>query len=458
MVSPSAVARAIGAPESVVAWQDRADRWHRTYAGTPVTLTFDTATGSVQRTRMSMKLASRVCEDWAGLLWGEDAHITGNQLVDDAMTEAFSDRLLQHIEGTMALGTGALEVIADMDVSDSGEITRIRSVYVDTCETPNIYPLEWSRGEVTAVALVSFDTDDTFTARVHRYDPLTQRGTVTNRRFRAWGMGARELPLEDGVVAEYRYQGPPMFAVWTPAVRNAAWPKGPFGVSILDRPLDTLDVLDNAFDNLNADIVLGRKMVMLPDTMLKRDVDGNPIPPQRDRTQLFVSYSDATGEGGKPVEFNPSLRVGENTEAVDMAISLVGEMVGMGSDRYRYRSGQVATATQVIAEQSSTYRQRAKHLKALEPALLAIGACVSEIGVRYLGLPREDVDVVTDDSVIIDDTSRYEEGRMKFASGLLSLERYLREYERLSDEEIARELERLGVAAVATPERTGDTL
>lgn len=447
MLAPSTVAAAVGAPKSVANFQSHIESWHKSYAAEPIELTFDTASGSVKRNRLTMELPSRICEDWAGLMWGEDSTVTGSVVIEDVMGEKFFPRLMDHVEGCMAMGTGALEVIADMDVTDDGTITAVRSLFIDTCDAANIYPIRWSRGEISSVAFVSYEDDGKhFTARIHAHDG--ERGTVTNRRFRSQGMGCSEVEIEPGVAPQFAYEGPPMFAVWSPAIRNALWPKGPYGLSVLHRPRDTFELLDSAFDNLHADIALGRKMVFMPDSMLLKDEQGNVIPPQRDRTQLFVSVRDAGMDGSKPTEFNPSLRVAENTMAVETALSLIGEMVGMGADRYRYRDGSVSTATQIISEASVTYRNRSKHLKELVSALLRIAASVDWFGQQYMGVVPLEVAVNVDDSIITDDVSREQEGRAKFMAGLLSMFRYLTEYEGLSEADANAEIARLESSGV----------
>lgn len=443
-ITPQVICRTIKAPEQVASWQTQVDIWNKTYTGSPVPITFDTMSGSVNRTRMSVGLPSRVCEDWAGLLWGEESHVEGSDLITDILGSDFHPRLLSHIEGTMALGAGCFEVIADMAVSD-GQITAVNSLYVDTCEAANLYPLRWERGMITECAIVSV-SEPYVDVRIHRHNG--EQGSVENLRYKSRGMGLTPEPLPEGMAEMFTYTGPPMFAVWHPAIRNHLWTKGPFGMSVLHRPLDTFDVLDSAFDNLNSDIVLGRKMIMMPDTLLRRDTDGNPIAPQQDRTQLFVAFPDKMGEGGVPFEFNPSLRVEENTNAIETALSMVGEMCGMGADRYRYRNATIATATQIISEASVTYRNRAKHLKNLITALESTADSIDWFGKTYMSVTPVPVEVVIDDSVVTDDTSEAAEGRARYAAGLLSLERYLTEYEHLSDEEAAIEAERIRAQAV----------
>jgi len=445
VITPAAVASAIGAPDSVAHFQtSKIAEWHKIYTCEPLKLTFDTASGSIKRDRLSLRLAPRICEDWAGLLWGEGSHVTGNDLVDIVMGEDFYPRLTSNAESTMAMGTGALEIIADLDVTEQGTIQSVSSLYVDTVDAPNIYPLRWSRGEVTAVAFVSFDDDAThFTVRTHSHDGL--RGGVVNQRFRTWGNGSRQVELPEGVVQSFTYEGAPLFRVWHTAINNAVWPKGPYGVSVLDRAKDALELLDAAFDNTVADINLGRKMIMLPEAMYRRDDSGNMIPPQKDRTQLFVSFDQTGFDSAKPFEFNPDLRVGDNTAAIETALSLAGEMVGMGAERYRYRDGQVATATQIISEQSVTYRQRAKHLKALVPALQAIAEAVAEWGQKHMDIPYGEPTVIVDDSIVTDEGTNLAEGRALHAAGLLSTEKFLTDYRKLSAEEAAEEAARLAV-------------
>ena len=432
-LTPQAVAKAVNAPESVAAFQATVSRWYNAYIAKTPDVEFRTKIAHTKRKRLTLQMGARVCEDWSALLWGEESTVTAEgereaALLEAVMGEQFRPRLNGHIEGTFALGTGVLEVIVEgMTVEGTDGFGGMP--YVDTVEANQVYPLAWSKGQVTSIAIVNV-SENICDIRIH--EPYEGGQRIRNMRYRVWGSGLRPEPLPDGIAAEVEFPGaPPLFALWKPSIRNRLWPKGPYGCSALDRADSALYALDTAFDNFVADLDLGRKMVMVPETMLDTDANGNLIPPQSSNTQLFVSLNDTGFENMKPTEFNPALRVAENTEAIGQSLSLIGEAVGMGAQRYVFRDGSVQTATQVISENSQLFRTRRKHLGELTAALSRIARAVLWAG----GLNADtDITVRVDDSIIADDATKLDEGIRLYQAGLISPKQFLVEYRHLTEE------------------------
>jgi len=462
------VAEAIEAPpeavEAVKTWAPNIARWSTMYACARVRLVLDLIDGTHTRRRRTLGMTKRVCEDWSGLLWTENAIVTADEektpealFLEAMFGERFAPLFSTHLERDFAMGFGAVEVLVDdMLVSADGSVLPSADTGIALSMVPagNIVPLKWSAEGVTEAAFVSA-SKDYVDVRIYLDGPR-----VINRRFSADAL--KEMALPEGIAPEIAFDGAPqLFRCHAPAIANNIDAASPFGMSVFGNAEDHFDTLDLVWDNFGEDFDLGGKMVFLPETMLRRSttvddpVTGKKaiIPPQRDKRNLFVALEDPSGGGiaGSPSsihEHNPTLRVEENAKGLDVALSMVSTAVGMGAERYIYREGAIQTATQIVSENSELFRNRRKHLLAVSSMLADIARAALWCGSNIAGLPlntEAEVVVRSDDSVIEDDASRQNRGMEKVQAGVMTVERYLVEYEGMAAEDAVKEAAKLAV-------------
>ena len=465
-VTMEQVVEAIEAPTAASDWTDNLERWDDLYACKRKDLTLELIDGTHKRYRRSLGMAKRVSEDWAGLLWTEAA---GVDVAEEATVEAdwlklvfdrrFATDFTGHLERAFALGYGAVELLVEgLEVGGGGTITPTASATVrfDYIPASSVIPLKWNRSGVSEIAFVSWGKDYV-DVREHRLEGTTR--IITNRRFKSHGKDDKlsELGIEDlpeGVAPRIEMPGaPPLWAVTAPELENNLDIDSPFGVSVFANAEDHLDALDIIFDNFAEDFNLGGKMVFMSDTLLRRTADTNKIiAPQKDKANLFVALeSDAGIEGLKTgiYEHNPTLRTEENLSGINGALSLVSSAVGMGESRYRYRGGQdttAETATAVVSQNSDLFRNRRKHLLGVFAAVEALALAALWVADNLIGLVVDvdtEITVRADDSVIEDDGTRIARGMAKVQAGVMSVERYLIEYEKMDADKAAEEAAKL---------------
>jgi A118 family predicted phage portal protein len=452
----AAVAERIGAPSAAKDWQTHIELWNELYTCKGHEATLRLATGNQQVRIRTLAMAKRIAEDWAAMLWTENTAIEAGesdspegQFMADVFGGRFNRRYGGFIERVMSAGTGVSELLVDgMTFIGDRMVTspdaRLRTNFVPAeC----VIPLKWSEGVITEVALVSFSSEYV-DIREHRIEGNGH--LIRNTRYKVDSRGQVEVGedvLPEGLLPELYYEGPPMFSGLMPSIENNIDPLSPFGLSVFANAVDHLYGTDIAFHNLINDLDLGQKMLLLPETLVRHDDDGKAISPITDKKSLVVVLANATGEDQKPQEYNPDLRVADNTVAIGTTLSLLGSAVGMGSGRYVYdtRSGAV-TATQVIAENDDLYRNRAKHLVAVSENATAMARAALWAGRNVMGLPVDpeaEVVVRSDDSVIEDDASRKQRGQAAVAAGVMSLERYLTDFEDMTEEDAKAEVARI---------------
>ena len=450
-VSMTDVAKAIGADADLVAAeQARIEARAKLYNCETDELRFDTVDGAITRNIRSMRMGKRIPEDWAALLWTENAQVRAGE--EGSPEQDYLDTVLgrQHaaiigdaIERSFGLGTAAIDPLFDLTqtrwgfVKQSGIIPRL-----DITDAYGIIPLAYDKNGVSEVALVSYGKD---TVSVREY----RDGVIHNRAFTVPGSSLSETALPDHLPEELPV-AMRCFALVRPAIASS-WTVGhPYGVSVLDSARDHIEACDLYFDNMIEDVRLGRKVVFIPETMMPKGEDGKLRPPDKTRSRMYLATRDPMGEGGKIHEHNPDMRVEQNRAGINTALSLASASVGFGYGYYAF-DGQdgVKTATEVVSNNSDLYRMRKKHFLGLSSALTDLARAVLYIGAEFGGQrldPTVDICVTADDSVIEDDTARRAGGRELYKDGLISKAKFLRDYMHYTDEQVAAEMESSALA------------
>lgn len=466
-VSIKQIAQLIGAPDAAERYQSNLQRWDDLYACKPVEKVIELSGSTYKRHVRSARMAKVVCADWAGLCWTENAGLEGG---DDASTavldayfgEQFAPRFVDFLERSFAFGTGLVEVLVDgLDFTASGSVlpTRSAEIELDFVDAERIIPIAFNGRGMSEVAILSFANPGYIDVRIHR-DCGTYQEIENRCFFEPKGGGkVKELSqadvLERGIAPYLRIDTVhPLFAVFKPSIANNIDKYSPFGISVFGNAEDQLHTVDLYFDNFSEDVEIGGKMVFIPDTMLRKSTvlgaDGNPIPipPQADKKNLFVALRASAGVSGGAEgihEYNPELRVEDNKSGINGALSLLSSAVGMGAERYVYRSGAVATATQVISENSDLFRNRRKHLLAVNDLITRLARAVLWCASNFLAVPCDPETEITlngDDSVIEDDNTRIQRGLQLFQGGAISQYTFLTEYLHMTDENAQAEVDR----------------
>lgn len=189
------------------------------------------------------------------------------------------------------------------------------------------------------------------------------------------------------------------------------------GCAVYAHAIDNLKGTDIAYNNFNRDLWLGGKKVFYSREMTKTvgvDDEGKPIyiAPDDMLQQLFVSVGDDfTDEKNLIHEFNPSLRVQDNRDAVQAQLDYLSFKCGMGTRHYRFDAsgGGVITATQYTGEKQELKQNAAKHGIVITRALQDICRAILWAGKNILGQPVDPETPITvnfSDGYIVSDEEK----------------------------------------------------
>lgn len=401
----------------------------------------------VGRTRSSMQMAKKVCEDWANLVLNEKVEITSpdekfNEMLQEVLQQNdFFFRANQLVELTMALGTGAF-----VEYQDSHG-----DVIIDYIREEMIYPLSWDNGSITECAFVSLRMVDGKKAYYINIHELENNGyKVTNKLADEDG---KDLTLPEDVAEEVLTGSfTPRFQIITPNIVNNVDLDSPFGISVFANAIDKLKKVDLIFDSGDNEFSLGRKRIILPITMAQIAIGEGTGKPVFDANDVAFYGLDVTGketDANKPIDLTGELRIEAHSKGMQDALNYLSDGCGLGTDRYEYtRAGGVKTATEVISEKSALYQNLRKHELIIEQAIKNLAAAIGDM----VGKSDIEVSVNFDDSIIQDEDAIRNRALLEFNAGLIDEVEYFVITTGISKEEAVKKVQEIADRKPATPE------
>ncbi|GER73427.1 phage portal protein [Weizmannia acidilactici] len=238
---------------------------------------------------------------------------------------------------------------------------------------------------------------------------------ITNELYESDTEGAlgHKVPLTilyPDIEPETRIDGltHPLFVYIKPNLANNFELDSPLGISIFANAIDTLKSIDVAFDSFQREFILGKKRIMVPQQALRTVVDPSTGEVRRYfdvEDEVFKAYADTDNED-KIQDISVELRVQEHIDAINALLNILASQIGFSAGTFAFTGGaSVQTATQVISENSQTFRTKNSHETVIEAGLKELIHVMAEMLVLYGELdsiPEIDVTVDFDDSIAED--------------------------------------------------------
>ena len=424
----------------------RLPEWERWYEGNVKdfhTYFIYNGTRRVRQRRFSLGMAKKVSEDWANLLMNEKVkiHVSGaeeQRFFDAFCRENRFDACVNSMqERKAALGTAAYVFAVDglRWSPEAGTVQGPGKRIALTClDAPHIIPLSWANGVITECAFTS-----DYGCRGHRYVYLQIHRLnggcydICNLLFEADG-ALREVPLATvpglrDVPAVFRTGlRSPLFVIDRLNITNNCDRQSPMGIAVFANAIDQLKGVDIVYDSYVNEFVLGKKRILVKPSALK-NLDGEPAFDVND-VCFYVLPEDAQ-DTSLVHEIDMQLRAEAHKTALQDCLNLVAMACGFAENHYRFDSGHMTTATQIVSENSSMFRTIRKHELVLEEVLKDLVRTALVLGKEYLGLPlNPDAEVTVDfDDSIIDDTAvRFDRDLKMLQAGALTTEEFRRNW------------------------------
>ena len=447
-----------------------------------------------QRTMSRMNMAKALCSEMAGLVWGEECAVNVsiegresddenpdplNEFMQKVLTKnAFHEKMQESIEEGLALGGAALKTWAESRHDENGnEIPDTRKIMIGYAMADQFIPISWDNARVTEGVFVSrIAKGGYYYTRLewHRWNGLTY--VITNELYRSEIqkgktadetqdiLGVRyplseiypyldeetEIPVEES-----------LFTYWRTPIANNLDDNSPLGMSMYGNSLETLHALDVCFDSFEREFRLGKKRIIVPARAVRMVVDpqtGKPCRYFDANDETYEALASDSPEDLKISDNSVELRVEEHVAAINAFLSILCLQTGFSAGTFTFdQHGGLKTATEVVSENSKTYKTIKTIQKQLRPAIEHLVRNIIDVAILYdmeydgqsiasLVAPGYNVTITFDDGITQDRQTNLNEGVMLVGAGLLSKYTFMTDPkygQGLTPEEAQAELDRI---------------
>ena len=384
--------------------------------------------------RMTLGMGKKVCEDWANLLMNEKVSITlegekEQKFIDHVLTENnFAVKANEMQEMKAALGTVAyIPRVVGQEIT-RGVPSNASGIVLDYVTIEHIWPLAWQNGYISECA---FDSVIYQAGHKYLYLQIHRKGEdglyiIENRIYHYDNETLSECELSE----VWGFENiPPIvhtgndkrqFVIDRPNLANNYDYLLPVGVPVFANAVDVLRGVDCAYDCYVNEFENGPMMLLVKMAATKWE-DGSPTIDSHDRR--FFLLEEDTQEGSPITSVSPELRTAQLNVGLQDQLNLLSSKCGFGETYYRFNGASVATATQVISENSTMFRTIKKHEIVLEQALVELCRIILRLGniAMNAGLDEDvEISIDFDDSIIEDKQTDFSRDMQMLNAGILN--------------------------------------
>ena len=133
------------------------------------------------------------------------------------------------------------------------------------------------------------------------------------------------------------------------------------------------------------------------------------------------------------------LRTTEHIDGINAELNYLSAGAGLGTGFYKFDGQGLKTATEVVSENSDTYRTKVHHQIPIYDCLYDLIACICEME----NIPYKEISITFDDSIVQDEDALIKRGIELYNNGLISLEKFMKKYLHYEDAEIQEEMKKI---------------
>jgi len=403
----------------VMAAESRIAEWRAIYRGSPEWLDYwyPTLKGKLQkRVRKTMRPAKLVCSELAGLVWAETPKLAAPQGVLDVLAAArFTERAQAETELMLALGATVFKLYVS-----GGKIG------LDFVQPDRFIPVSWDSGVITEADIIDRRViDKKQYTRIERHRKDGEGYKITSEVYEQRGGDMYPAPLSLFGLTEPEASSPvKMFFYCGNPEANNLDTDSPLSISIFENARDTLECLDIAFDALNSEIVLGKKRIIVPARALRHVVNTETGKAEKyfdPSDEVFQAFDTEDKENLKITDNTVELRIEEIRRAIQTLLDILAVQVGLSVGTFSFDGVSMKTATEVISENSKTFKTKQNIENAIGSAIVAMMESIAGL-IVYTGgaVGTETIGIEWDDSVIEDRNSKTAYVQSRLTGGTIS--------------------------------------
>ena len=385
----------------------------------------------VKQQRYTMNMAKEISEDWSDILWSEKCSIS----FKDEQSQAQFDELVnnldlytiinQSIEKSGALGTsGAVVSVYDLIENDDTMTldTKDAKVRIDIVDVDWIYPLSWNNKEITECAFGSVEYHDGQKYVVLSVHLLKDNGNyiIKNHLFKETNGNLSEITSEETLQEFDTGSNKKWFAIYKPLLTNNIFNNNPFGIPHYANAIDNLKSVDLCFDEFRNEIQASRKRIFARADMFNYDDGSQKLVFDPNDAMIYQLPTGATKDDLIQTDAD-SLRTGQQIDALNTALNILGSKVGFGENHYHFDGSNLSTATAVVSSNSKLFRRKKKLEIGYESAIfdLVDAVCYASTEYGQYNINTEDMVIQFDDSIVEDKNAESARALTELGAGVL---------------------------------------
>ena len=382
----------------------------------------------------TLQMAKMVAEDWANLLMNEKVAITAEgkaeqEFLDDVFTRNnFRVKANEMQELKMALGTVAyLPRVIGANATQDGVLIDADGIELDYVTVEHIYPISWKCGKITECCFESeFTQNDKEYSYLQIHHLVNGKYDIDNLFFEMLDgkfgaeVRAEEIKGYETIPAVIHTESEKrQFVIDKPNIANNVDIDTPLGISVYANAIDALKGVDIAYDSYVNEFALGKKRIMVKPSATTY-LDGEPVFDTSD--VMFYVLPEDVSDGAVITPIDMTLRTAEHNTGIQDQLNMLSSRCGFGENHYRFDGGSVATATQIVSENSTLFRTLKKHEIILEDVLIELCRIILRLGNSIGKQLNEEVEISIDfdDSIIEDKGADFARDLQLLAAGILN--------------------------------------
>lgn len=418
--------------------------WADIYAGRPEWQKYTTRGLFGQRTewRFLLNAAKMITSELAGLVFAEEPTLTIDDDVRDVLkANKFWTNLQSWLDIACALGNGALK----WTIKDGQPI-------IDYVRATDYMPVTYDSRGVTEADFASTIVRDGKEYKIIEQHRISEGGyTVALKAYKKNANGEYKecMATEAGIdeqpvfIATTR----PLFVIWKNPEANNLDLYSPLGISIFAIGVDTIRQLDEAYDNLAHERNSTKRKIIIGSSMIKTVFDTAKTKQDvyYDRNDsVYVAFDDAEKQNMMPVDINFPFRIAEITSDININLAILCKQCGLSDNFLSFNGASMKTATEVISENSKTFRTKKNIENSLTPVIVNFLSVLKDIGSDYgIATSEEEYTLSWDDSILEDRGAKEARIINRYNAKLITLEDALIQIDGITEDEAEEKAQKI---------------
>ena len=404
---------------------------------------------SAMMERKTLNMPKKVCEDISNLLWSERAEIkldkskSNKKLWDilDSKENSFTINFNTFIEKLCALG--AMATI---------EYKKNDKTIIDYVDGDLVIPYKYTNSYIYGMITVSRTVEEVRKSKnyytlltYHEYEDGMYKKATELYVSKSESTLGKQIDVsvlypnieEDEVIETEQ----PRFQIWRLPIGNNYDFDSPMGLSVLANHFDKFKAIDTKYDGFDHEYVSGKRRILIDRSAVKKKATGvddndNIIYTSYFDTDddVYVAIEGMENDPVKDIDF--SLRAEDYIKGINAELNYLSAGVRLGNNYYSFDKTGLKTATEVISENSDTFRMKQQYQLAIYDALYDMVATICDMN----DISYKEIIINFDDSIIQDEDALIQRGINLYNAGLISKSTFLKKYMHFEDNEIEEEL------------------